>query len=58
MVPLIELRGAVPIGIGLGLPLCQTIARAHGGTLAVRDVEPRGVAFAFALPLEEVLADE
>lgn len=45
-------------GIGLGLPLCQTIARAHGGTLAVRDVEPRGVAFAFALPLEEVLADE
>ena len=41
-------------GIGLGLPLCQTIVRAHGGVIQVTDNIPRGVVASFTLPLEEV----
>lgn len=39
---------------GLGLALCRAIAEAHGGTIDVRDNEPRGAVFYFTLPLEEV----
>lgn len=44
-------------GIGIGLALCQTIARMHGGRIEVTDVEPHGAAFAFVLPLEELPHD-
>ena len=49
--------GALPDGtrsVGLGLAVCRAIARAHGGTIAVRDRAPRGCVFALSLPAEEV----
>lgn len=40
-------------GIGLGLPLCQSIVRAHGGTIRIADNVPNGVVVSFALQSEE-----
>jgi len=37
-------------GIGMGLSICQTIIRGHGGRLLVRANEPRGAVFQFTLP--------
>ena len=41
-------------GLGLGLSLCRTIIRAHGGEISVSDNEPHGAVFTFTLPAEEV----
>ena len=40
--------------LGLGLALCRSAVRAHGGEIAVSDNEPRGSVFSFTLPCEEV----
>lgn len=40
--------------LGLGLSLCKTIIAAHGGTIAVKDHEPKGTTFLFTLPGGEV----
>ena len=40
--------------LGLGLALCRTIVRAHGGEIWVEDNVPQGAVFRFTLPLEEV----
>ena len=45
-------------GLGIGLALCQSIIRAHGGTISVSDQEPHGAAFEFILPREEVNLNE
>ena len=45
-------------GLGIGLSLCQSIVRAHGGTITVSDNVPRGAAFEFSLPREEVNVHE
>ena len=37
-------------GLGLGLPLCQTLVTAMGGTISLRTAEPGGAAFEFDLP--------
>jgi len=37
-------------GTGLGLTISHTIARAHGGTISLRPVEPHGSTFALCLP--------
>jgi PAS domain S-box-containing protein len=37
-------------GIGMGLSICQTIIRAHGGRLWMCANEPRGAVFQFTLP--------
>jgi two-component system C4-dicarboxylate transport sensor histidine kinase DctB len=42
---------AKPSGVGLGLSLSRSIARAHGGDLVLID-SPRGAAFELTLPLE------
>ncbi|MDD6037405.1 MAG: DUF4118 domain-containing protein [bacterium] len=39
--------------LGLGLYLCQSIIREHGGELILTDNEPHGCVFSFTLPLEE-----
>ena len=39
---------------GLGLAVCRAVARAHGGSVSVRDREPHGTVFSLALPAEEV----
>ena len=41
-------------GLGIGLALCQSIVRAHGGTISVSDHEPHGAVFEFDLPRDEV----
>ena len=45
-------------GLGIGLALCQSIIKAHGGTISVSDHEPHGAVFEFLLPREEVISDE
>jgi two-component system, LuxR family, sensor kinase FixL len=37
-------------GLGLGLPICRKIARAHGGTLAAQSREGDGASFRLVLP--------
>lgn len=40
--------------LGLGLPICDAIVRAHGGTLSIMNrLDRRGVDVSFTLPLEE-----
>ena len=40
--------------LGLGLSLCKSIVTAHGGTIEVKDHEPKGTIFIFTLPAGEV----
>ena len=40
-------------GLGLGLTICQKIIVAHGGTIWVENIEERGAAFRFTLPLTD-----
>jgi two-component system sensor histidine kinase KdpD len=39
-------------GMGLGLALCRSIVRAHGGDIQVFDNTPRGAVFSLTLPRE------
>ena len=41
-------------GLGIGLSLCQSIVRAHGGFITVLDNVPHGAVFEFSLPKDEV----
>lgn len=41
-------------GMGIGLSLCQSIIRAHGGTIYVKDNVPHGTLFVFTLPAKEI----
>ncbi len=45
-------------GLGIGLALCQSIIRAHGGTISVSDNRPHGAVFEFSLPRDEVNLNE
>ena len=45
-------------GLGLGLALCQSIMKAHHGTITVRDNVPHGTVFELSFPREEVNIDE
>ena len=40
--------------LGLGLSLCKSIVTAHGGTIGIRDNQPKGAVFFFTLQAEEV----
>ena len=44
--------------LGLGLGLCRSIIRAHGGEIWVSDIKPQGAVFTFTLPAEEVTLHE
>ena len=44
-------RESAVAGVGLGLAICKAIVEAHGGTIAVENVEGGGAAFTFSLPL-------
>jgi two-component system sensor histidine kinase KdpD len=41
-------------GMGLGLALCQSIVRAHGGSMEVLGGTSRGVCFRVSLPIEDM----
>ena len=45
-------------GLGIGLSLCQSVIKAHGGTISVSDNEPHGAVFTFSLPMDEVSLNE
>ena len=45
-------------GLGIGLSLCQSVIRAHGGTISVSNNEPHGAVFEFSLPKDEVNLNE
>ena len=45
-------------GLGIGLALCRSIIKAHGGTISVSDHEPHGAVFEFSLPRDEVNLNE
>jgi len=40
-------------GAGIGLSVCATIIKAHGGTITAENARTGGAAFRFALALEE-----
>ena len=40
-------------GVGLGLSICDAIARAHGGSIRAQSREGGGAIFTFELPMEE-----
>lgn len=44
--------------LGLGLSLCKSIIRAHGGDITVSDNLPHGTVFTFTLPIGEVQIHE
>lgn len=41
-------------GVGLGLSLCYSIIREHGGEISAANLEPRGAVVTIELPVEEV----
>ena len=49
-----EIPAAPPHGVGLGLPLCQSIAAAHGGMLMVESRLGKGTRFTLSLPDRKV----
>lgn len=40
------------LGIGLGLAICETIVKAHGGTICAKNRPQKGSEFIFTLPLK------
>lgn len=45
-------------GLGLGLSLCKSIVQAHGGSIYVKNNQPKGTIIGFSLKAEEVILDE
>ena len=40
-------------GMGIGLSLCASIVRAHGGAMTVENAREGGAVFSFVLPMEK-----
>lgn len=40
-------------GMGIGLSVCSTIIKAHGGTISAERVKPKGMKFTFSLEMED-----
>ena len=45
-------------GTGIGLSVCYTIVKAHGGTMTAENLDSGGACFRFYLPLEEGINSE
>ena len=45
-----------PSGLGVGLSVCKTIVEAHGGTMSVENLVPRGCSISFVIPLKGAVA--
>ena len=54
---LVALTSTKPEGLGVGLPLCRTIAHAHGGELHIQSDRP-GARVAISLPIANGSSDE
>ena len=48
-----ELRGDGRRSMGIGLSVCMSIVRAHGGTMKAENRATGGACVSFALPMEE-----
>jgi two-component system sensor histidine kinase KdpD len=44
--------------MGIGLSVCYTIVKAHGGTMTAENLDSGGACFRFYLPLEEGINSE
>ena len=53
-----NLTGDSRRGLGLGLALCQSIMKAHSGSITVHDNVPRGTVFELTFSKAEVSLDE
>jgi PAS domain S-box-containing protein len=42
-----------PGGLGMGLAICKSILDAHGGTISLESLAPRGCCFSLILPLKQ-----
>ena len=49
----LDRRGDTSRGMGIGLSVCQSIIKAHGGTFAAGNNPEGGACFRFTLPMEE-----
>lgn len=52
-VPSPDLSGDSTRGMGIGLSVCQSIIKAHGGFFAAGNDPEGGAVFRFGLPMEE-----
>ena len=43
-------------GTGMGLSICRSVVKAHGGTIQASSAEPFGAVFEICLPLEGMAA--
>ena len=50
-----EQSGDVKRNMGIGLSVCLTIIKAHGGTMTAGNLPEGGAEFTFTLPLERAL---
>ncbi|MBQ7491884.1 MAG: hypothetical protein IJT76_04735 [Clostridia bacterium] len=53
--PLLPRTGDSTHGMGLGLSICKSIIKAHGGSIEGKNRKPRGAVFTITLPKEERL---
>jgi signal transduction histidine kinase len=44
-------------GLGLGLSICQSIMKSHGGTLSLRNNDGSGTTATITLPRQDILAN-
>jgi two-component system sensor histidine kinase KdpD len=44
-------------GVGLGLPICRAVVRAHGGSIQIRERSGGGTTIEFTLPIAAELGD-
>ncbi|WP_069806220.1 sensor histidine kinase [Thermogemmatispora onikobensis] len=56
--PGIPVQEGSPVGLGLGLHICRTIIRLHGGEVGLESQPGQGATFWFALPLVQPQAAE
>ena len=42
-------------GLGIGLSICRSVIRAHGGQITGANSPDKGAIFTFTLPMEETL---
>ena len=48
----VRIPGTKPSGFGLGLSICNKVAKAHGGRLIIKNNPDVGSTFSFAFPLK------